>query len=133
MKYLATVVALSAILALATVQAGESPYNPGAPSNAETIAKIKFVYFCRSDSADGKTFYMTDASPEPVPWQPELIRAIDVGWGDYLTKIYGARNVRYPHCNEGTEPAFHDLIKSFTDQANALHKQIVKVDWHYGG
>jgi hypothetical protein len=126
---------LTSLVLAATLPAlaGESPYNPGAPSNSSVLAKIPVSYYCSAQGNGESKGYVTGFEAAPGFETPEY-KAFQANasqaFTQYMYATYGQRKVLYPHCTVGSSESVRPSWEQM--QHDPRYKETVHVNWHYG-
>ena len=131
----ASVALLPSLLLLVALpaHAGESPYNPGAPSNSDADKKIPRSYYCTAQGIGESKWYVTGFEPAPCSGTPQCLAFQGDASGaftQYMNATYGRNKVMYAHCTVGESKGLRPSWERM--QPEPRFKQTVHVNWSYG-
>jgi hypothetical protein len=115
------------------VVAGESPYNPGAPSQSEVLKKMPNSYYCTAQGNGESKWYVTGFEPAPnfgTPQYETFNADTSVAFTEYMYATYGRNRVMYPHCTSGPSEKLRPSWEQM--QHEPRFKETVHVNWRYG-
>ncbi len=128
-----SVLFLLALVATLPAMAGESPYNPGKPSNSEEVKKIPNSYYCTAQGNGESTWYVTGFEPAPhfgTPQYQTFQADSSSAFTDYTNATYGRNRVLYAHCTVGPTESLRPSWDQM--QHDSRFKETVHVNWRHG-
>ena len=134
MRY-ASVSLLSSLVFIATppAMAGESPYNPGAPSQSEVLSKMPNSYYCTAQGNGESKWYVTGLEHAPnfgTPQYQTFQADSSVAFTEYMNATYGRNRALYAHCMAGPSESLRPSWEQM--QHDPRFKETVHVNWRYG-
>lgn len=127
-----SVVATFALIGALPAYSGESPYNPGAPSNSEVLKKTPMSYYCTAQGNGESTWYVTGFEAAPgfgTPAYPTFEGNSSQAFTQYMYRTYGRNKVMYPHCTVGESKSLRPSWEQM--QSEPRFKQTVHVNWRF--
>lgn len=130
MRHASVLLSSLALVTAAPVFAGESPYNPGAPSSSEVLKQTPMSYYCTAQgNGDGK-WYVTGFEPAPGFGAPQYLTfeaKASQAFQQYMKATYP--RAMYAHCSAGASKSLRPSWEQM--QQNPGYKETVHVNWHY--
>ena len=120
------------LIATAPALAGESPYNPGAPSQSSELSKMPMSYYCTAQGNGESKWYVTGFEVAPgygTPQERTFAGDASLAFTQYMNATYGQRKVMYPHCTVGPSTSLRPSWEQM--QASPRFKETVHVTWRY--
>lgn len=123
----------SLALVASAALAGESPYRPGAPSNAEVLRQMPMSYYCTAQGNGESKWYVTGFETAPsfgTPRYQTFQGDSSQAFTQYMNTTYGRARILYPHCTAGPSKSLRPSWEQM--QHDPRYKETVHVSWRFG-